>query len=214
MNPKIISLLQESARWRLIALLFESPGPGWSEQVTRLAAEVDDPELQSASESAAREATETLYHTTFGPGGPAAPREVSYQVGGLPGALLGEVAGYYRAFAYTPELPEAPDHVAVEAGFIAYLRFKEAYALERGSAEQAQVAADAARQFTQDHLNRIAEPLAQSLAQSEIKYLSSVSAALYRRVGPRREPLPVRADVADTGCELDCGTGSLEGEQP
>jgi nitrate reductase assembly molybdenum cofactor insertion protein NarJ len=213
MNQKIVKLLRESAEWRLIALLLESPSRGWHEQVGRLTALVADPELKSAALAAAREATETLYHTTFGPGGPAAPREVSYQKGGLPGALLSEIAGYYDAFAYTPSLPEAPDHVAVEAGFVGYLRLKEAFALERGQAEQAQVAALAARHFLARHINRMAEPLAESLAQSGIRYLTLVSAALHTRAGSRREG-PLDEEAPEAGCVAEGGCAFADEELP
>ena len=203
MNPQVLKLLRESAEWRLIALLFEPPADGWHEQVARLAAEVDDATLKAAALTAGGEATETLYHTTLGPGGPAAPREVSYQGRVLAGALLGELSGYYTAFAYDPHLPEAPDHVAVEAGFVAYLRLKEAFAVEGGHAEQAQVAADAARQFMADHLNQIGEPLAKSLAASGIVYLGQAAAALHQRVGARREkvglPEPPELCCAEEG---------------
>jgi hypothetical protein len=199
MNPKVLKLLRESAEWRLIALLFEPPADGWHEQVAQLAVEVDDATLKTAALTAGREATETLYHTTLGPGGPAAPREVSYQGRVLAGALLGELSGYYTAFAYDPKLPEAPDHVAVEAGFVAYLRLKEAFAVEGGQVEQAKVAADAARQFVDDHLNQIGEPLAKSLAASGIVYLGQAAVALHQRVGARREIVGL-PELQEPGC--------------
>jgi len=213
MNPEIVKLLRESAEWRLIALLLESPNRSWHAQVGRLAAVVLEPDLKSAAETAALEADETLYHTTFGPGGPAAPREVSYQKGGLPGALLGEIAGYYNAFAYTPSLSEAPDHIAVEAGFVAYLRLKEAYARQRGQAEQAQVAALAARHFLARHINRMAEPLARSLAQSGIRYLTLVSAALHKRAGSRPEG-PLDEEAPEAGCVAEGGCAFANEELP
>ncbi len=186
MNDETVRLLREAAEWRLIAMLFECPGEGWHGQVAKLAAEIGDPGLKSAAEAAREEAAASLYDTTFGPGGPAPAREVSYHGDILPGQLLGEIAAFYQAFAYGSSAPEAPDHVAVEAGFIAYLRLKQAYAIERGDDAHAAVTAEAARRFIDDHLNCIAEPLAKSLAACGIPYLGLAADALLHRAGPRR----------------------------
>jgi hypothetical protein len=198
MTPETTALLRDAAEWRLIGLLFECPGAGWQEEVARLAAEVADEGLKSAAAAAAVEAGEAMYHTTLGPGGPVAPREVSHHAGLLPGPLLGALRVSYQAFSYAPALPEAPDHVAVEAGFIAYLRLKEAYARERGDAEQAAIAADAARRIVEDHLSTLAEPLATVLENSGITYLAQAAAALLKRVGPRRVR-PLEPDLAAIG---------------
>lgn len=187
MNAQALALLREAAEWRLIGMLFECPGEGWQTQVAALAEEIPDAGLKAAAASAREEAGAGLYHTTFGPGGPAAPREVSYRETLEPGHFLGELGAYYQAFAFTPATPEPHDHVAVEAGFIAYLRLKEAYAHARSDAEQAAVVGDASRRFMEDHLNTLAEPLAASLAASGISYLAQAGAALLRRVGPRRQ---------------------------
>jgi nitrate reductase assembly molybdenum cofactor insertion protein NarJ len=141
-----------------------------------LAGEVGDADLKAAA-AACDEATESLYHTTFGPGGPAAPREVSYRETIMPGQILGELGAYYRAFAYQPAIDEPPDHVAVMAGFVAYLRLKEAY----GNAEQAEITAKAAREFLDNHLRAIAGPLAKSLSMSGIAYLALASSVLAKR---------------------------------
>ena len=198
-------LLNEAAEWRLISLLLDCPGEGWQEQVDALAAEVADVSLKAAAESARGIATEGIYHSTLGPGSPAAPREVSYVETLQPGHLLSELAAYYKAFAYNPITLETPDHVALEAGFIAYLRFKEAYAESRGDKEQSSVAEDAARKFIDDHLNNMAEPLAKTLAASGIQYLTLAAEALLVRVGPRRKaptapPVPVAECLAGATC--------------
>ena len=167
-------LLRDAAEWRLIGLLLERPAGDWREQVAGLAGEVCDPGLKAAAKTAQTEADRAVYDTTFGPGGPAAPREVSYRQTLMPGQMLDEIGAYYQAFAYQPALGEPPDHLAVMTGFIAYLRLIEAY----GNAEQAEITARAARDFINIHLNMIAEPLAQSLAHSGIAYLAQAAAAL------------------------------------
>ena len=180
----IRDLLREATEWRLIGLLFECPVTGWRDQLESLAAEVGDASLREAVELARGEASEGLYHSTFGPGGPAPPREVSYRDTVHPGRFLAEIGDCYQAFAYTPRTEEPPDHVATEAGFVAYLRLKEAYAQSCGDAEAAAVCRCAVERFLEEHLSRMAQPLAQHLETSGIDYLVRTGAALLERVGP------------------------------
>ncbi|MCC6364270.1 MAG: molecular chaperone TorD family protein [Bryobacterales bacterium] len=199
------SLIQQAAEWRLISLLFECPaGDGWHGQVAALGDSVEDPVLRGAAKAAGKEASEGLYHSTFGPGGPAPAREVSYHDNIQLGYLMSELVQYYQAFAYAPKTEEAEDHVSVEAGFIGYLRLKEAYALAVEDAESAAVTASAAKQFLEDHLSRMAQPLAASLAESGIPYLAGAAEALFARVGASKA-LPVILPRKDEDCEIHCG---------
>lgn len=205
------AILKEAAEWRLIGLLFECPAGDWREQVAGLAAELGDVRIKAAVEAIGEDGTESLYHTTLGPGGPAAPREVSYHTTLLPGQLLGELTAFYKAFAYDPALPEAPDHVAVEVGFVAYLRLKQAYALEAGETGQADISAAACQRFLDDHLNALAEPLAKTLGASGIPYLAQTSAALLERVGLRRNTPPAVDPIAE--CDAEAALGCAPGEE-
>jgi hypothetical protein len=113
--------------------------------------------------------------------------------------LLSELTSYYDAFAYQPAIMEAPDHVAVETGFIAYLRLKEAYARTNFDDEHAAVTHEAAQQFINEHLSALTEPLARALEHSGVEYLAQAGKALLARVGPcrdaaRKPGLPVLAD--------------------
>ena len=191
-DTDVHDLLREAAQWRLIGLLFECPVDGWRDRLEGLAAEASDASLREATELAREEASEGLYHTMFGPGGPAPPREVSYRDTVHPGRFLAEIRDCYQAFAYTPSTPETPDHVATEAGFIAYLRLKEAYARTCGAAEAAAVCHCAVEGFLQEHLSIMAQPLARSLEASGIGYLVRAGAALLDRVGPSRDGSPKR----------------------
>jgi nitrate reductase assembly molybdenum cofactor insertion protein NarJ len=175
-------LLRQASEWRLIGLLFEPPDEMWRDEVRLLGESQSDDTLREAAELAQHEATPGLYHSTFGPGGPVSPREVAYQKLVLPGALVSEIEGYYAAFGYAPRDVEPPDHVAVEAGFIGYLRLKEAYALSRDEAEPAALAAEAAQRFLHEHLAITAQPLAAALADSPARYLARASQALSRRL--------------------------------
>ncbi len=209
MNPETVAtqtepmrLVREAAEWRLIGLLFERPAEGWHDQVAALAGEVQDPDLRTAAEAAGDEASPGLYHTTFGPGGPARIREVAYRDDVLPGGVLAELCALYEAFAYQPSRDEPPDHLATLAGLMSYLRVKEAYALARGNDEEAAVAADAARRLIEDHLSFIAEPLSVALGASGIRYLWLAAEALHQRTGPMR-PRPSAGGIVpaeEDGC--------------
>ncbi len=198
-------LLAEAAEWRLLGMLFECPKPGWREQVAGLGAEVPDPDLQAAAERAQAEAGEGAYHSIFGPGGPAAAREVSYIESVQLGYLLSELGDYYAAFAYPASEPR--DHVSVEANFLGYLRLKEAFAAANSSPHQA-VTREAAEHFLADHLSMIAEPLAKALECCGQQYLTLAGRALLRRTGPRRKAgsnlLPVLGSSPED-CGFACG---------
>ena len=210
-DPRVHGLLREAAWWRLLGRLFECPGPEWRHDVAALAREVDDDALREAAASALDGATEGQYHSVFGPGGPAPPREVSYHDTLELGSLMSKLAGYFDAFQYHPSTSEAPDHVAVEIGFIAYLRLKEAYAVAAGQHEHAATTAQAAEQFRVDHLAMLAAPLAAVLADSDLDYLAGASALLVSRAGdrPRRTLLPVLQDGVedDGGSDFPCCDG-------
>ncbi len=67
---------------------------------------------------------------------------------------LGDIAGFYRAFGLeiSDQVKERLDHVATELEFMAFLAFKQAYALTSGSEDKAEVCREAQRKFLNDHL--------------------------------------------------------------
>ncbi len=178
MNTQVLECLRESARWRMIGLLLECPTSDWQNQVRQLSQEVDDEDLAAAARHSVDEASPELYYTFFGPGGPAAPREVTYRDSTLPGQIMGELNAYYRAFAYQSSTSEPPDHISVEIGFIGYMYLKEAYAHARGDSEGASITADARHHFIADHLEAMAQALSTSLAGSGVAYLIETAKAL------------------------------------
>lgn len=207
-DDRATALLREAAEWRLLGRLFESPMPQWRDDVSRLRHEVPAGPLRDCA-GAAMTATEGQYHSVFGPGGPAPPREASYHASVELGSLMSAIEGEYEAFAYQPTLDEPADHVATEAGFVAYLRLKEVYAHLSGDEEAAGIAARVADRFIKEHLAVIAHPLADLLAESDITYLATASRLLAGRVGPRPKTrqLPVfQPDRAldDEGGEFSC----------
>jgi nitrate reductase assembly molybdenum cofactor insertion protein NarJ len=182
----VSELLAEAAEWRLLGLLFSCPQHDWRKHVAALAAEVHDERLQQAARAAVEDGRESVYHTAFGPGGPAAPREISHRQSALTGQYLAELLACYDAFAYSPPRDEPPDHIATEMDFVAYLRLKQAFAMARNNDEKAAITADAAHSFIEDHLVTTAMPLIRALASSGVRYLSLSAAALSEHIGAPR----------------------------
>ena len=205
---RLSSLIREAAEWRLLARLFECPNAEWDADIQQLASEVPAEDLRAAVEAASQGvATPAQYHSLFGPGGPAPPREASYRESLELGSLMSELAGYYDAFGYAPGDGEPPDHVAVETGFIAYLKLKEAYALAMDDWDHAAVTAAASARFRADHLANVAAPLARILEGSPLEYLARASRVLAFRVGPTpRVRLPMAQPAeGDDDAGFDCG---------
>lgn len=211
LSERVRERLREAATWRLLGQLFECPSEQWFADIETLARELGDDALLAAAASARDTATEGQYHSVFGPGGPAPPREATYHETLELGSLMSELAVYYAAFAYNPKLQESFDHVSVEVGFIAFLKLKEAYALAAGDEEHAQVAASAADRFATDHLAMMAKPLATMLSGSHLEYLAEAARLVAERVGPPpksgRLPMltsPISDD--DEVAEFECAT--------
>jgi nitrate reductase assembly molybdenum cofactor insertion protein NarJ len=212
LNKRELQLAKDAAEWRLLSMLFECPSDEWRAQLAALAAEVECPELESAAHDAVKEAEEGLFHHTFGPGGPAPAREATYKQTVELGYLMSEIQAFYNAFAYHPQTAEAPDHISVEIGFIAYLKLKEAYALACGDAERAVLASEAVQSFLKDHLGAMAHPLAGYLANSGISYLEKAGASLARRVAPLPKVAPILPILQneDSEEEHSCGRSCIE----
>ena len=189
-DPRAQELLAAATAWRLLGLLFERPREGWQQEVEALSRVVSDPELRSAAAAAQQEASEGRYLALLGPGGAVSAREVSYRGMEDPGQIIADVQAFYQAFAFRPETEEAPDHLAVEAGFLGYLCVKEAYAHARGNDEEAEIAAEAAIRFCEAHLSALAWPVAERLENTDSRYLSLAATTLARRSGPRRDTQP------------------------
>jgi hypothetical protein len=204
-DPGVQAHLGEATAWRLLGLLFERPRDGWRQELESLRPAVRDAEISAAVEAAREEATEGLYLAVLGPGGVASPREVAYRGMGDPGQILSDILAFHEAFAFRPEAEEPPDHVAVEAGFMGYLRLKEAYARARGNEEEAEIAAQAAARFCEEHLSSLAWPLADRLEQTEVQYLALAARALAHRAGPR----PTSTPAGETPLPLCESDGSL-----
>ena len=198
------ALLKEAAEWRLLGALFDRPTRTWRDVVRGLAAECDDRQLTALATSSL-EATEGAYLRALGPGGLASPREIAYSATRDPGHVLAQLTAFYEAFAYRPPTDEPPDHVAVETGFVAYLRLKEAFALATGDDDHAQVTSAAASAFVESHLSTFAQPLAARLEGRCDDYLARAAAALLARTGPRRADAEGGWVPAGLDGPMECG---------
>jgi nitrate reductase assembly molybdenum cofactor insertion protein NarJ len=206
---RVQQLLGDATAWRLLGLLFERPREGWWQEVKVLSLEVSDPAIKAAADAAHEEANEGLYLALLGPGAPVSLREVTYRGMEDPGRILADLSAFYEAFAFQPETEEAPDHLAVEAGFLGYLCLKQAYAWARGNAEEAEVAAQAATRFRDAHLATFAWPIAERLDKIGVRYLPLAASALAHRSGPCRDTapkIPAPHPHCDD-CPMECGQG-------
>ena len=208
-DPRVQELLGDATAWRLLGLLFERPREGWRREVEMLSREVPDPAIKAAADAAGEEANEGRYLALLGPGGPVSAREVVYRGMEDPGHIIADISTFYTAFAFQPETEEAPDHLAVEAGFLGYLSLKEAYARARGNEAEAEVAGSAAHRFRDEHLASFAWPVADRLEAAGVRYLCLAASALAHRSGPRRDIHPTipaprpTCDDCPTGCDQD-----------
>jgi hypothetical protein len=207
LDDRCAELLREAQEWRLLGLLFERPRAGWHAHVARLAAGLTDADLRSAAEEAVA-AHEGAYLAVLGPGGAFSPREAGYRRTADPARLLAEIRAAYDAFAFAPEREDPFDHVAVEAGFVGWLKLKEAFAHASGDHAAAAITAAATRGFVERHVACLAEPLADRLATLAEGHLAPASRALLARAGPRPRDLEgdwVPQGFDDESCALACG---------
>lgn len=117
-------------------------------------------EALSLARRMAKPETEAEYHALLGSGGRVSPYESDYREPGCDGmrekgALLGDVAAFYRAFGFdsSNEILEPPDHVALELAFISYLKLKQAYALLQRRDEACRICLEAEEKFLKEHLS-------------------------------------------------------------
>jgi nitrate reductase assembly molybdenum cofactor insertion protein NarJ len=207
MTPEVHNLLTEAAKWRLLGLMFEYPAAEWRRQLETLLPDLRDETLLNIASGALEHSTEGLHIALFGPGGSVPAREVTYLGGVQFGYLMAELAAFYEAFGYQPSTNEAGDHVSVEAGFIAYLKLKQAYALASGDVEHAMVAGEAAGSFIKEHLALVAEPMLVTLRDFAPDYLVRAGEILLELTGP--SPRTVHPPGgADDDEELSCGPAS------
>jgi len=201
--------LSAAVEWRLLALLFSRPRPGWREEVYALAREAGGDEALRAAVAAAREASEGAYHALLGAGGVASPREAAHAGFLDPGRILADLAARYGAFGFAPRAEEPDDHLAVECDFVAYLFLKEAYARARGEEEAAEVTREAREGFLVEHLAVAGHRFAGKLPEGAPAYLVAAAMCLAARLprSPSGEGLDPAEEPPGDGCPMACEPG-------
>ncbi len=209
-SSRTTELLQEAQAWLLISRLLERPRGRWHDDVRALGEATCDPVLSEAVQQAG-DAEDGDYLDAFGPSGVVSPREAAH--GGVrdPGHLLAELQATYDAFAYRPQMEEPLDHIATEAGFVGYLHLKEAFALAKGDQEQADVCAETAERFVEEHIRGAATAIAERLAGCPTPHVFLAAGALVERVGPVPAPVDRRVMWLQQDDAMTCGQTSDTG---
>jgi nitrate reductase assembly molybdenum cofactor insertion protein NarJ len=205
-------LLAEAAEWRLLGLLFEYPAGAWRAQLEALIPDLAG-NLRAMGEAALRRSSPGLHIALFGPGGSVPVREVSWRGGIQSGHLMSEIAAYYGAFGYRPSEEEASDHLAIQLGFVSFLRMKQALALSLGEIEHARIAAEAAERFIGDHIAVSAAGVAKALEAFAPEYLIEAGRRVLRLAGAAPQsgyPLSAGSFPEDDSEEMTCGSPPAE----
>jgi nitrate reductase assembly molybdenum cofactor insertion protein NarJ len=201
--------LEQAAELRLLGLLFERPTLPWREEIARLGPEIRDPDLRRLARASAEE-SEGGYLALFGPGGRVSPREVAYRGTADPGETLADLGAFYRAFAFAPRSEDPPDHIAVEVGFLAYLRLKEAYALARGLDEERRTTREAFESFRALHVRAWSGALRRRLGEAGTAPLADAARLLARWVGEDPGSASAVVQAAPDSDPLSCGAMGCE----
>ena len=130
------------------------------------------------------------------------------------GPILGDIAGFYRAFGFEAKLAEAPDHFANLLSFLALLAVKQAYAEYHGNAEEAEVAKDAESKLLAEHLHPYLGRFAARLAvcAPEEGVYAAVAAGLTEAAAKWEAENPAAAIAGEAGLNHGCGDCGLTAE--
>jgi len=151
--------LQVATTLRALSLMLRAPSADLKAQLEALAEPLVEDHRQAllALARLVPEDLEQHYHRHLGPGGDCPTGESDYvpQAAGSKGAVLADVAGFYRAFRFdaSAEMPECPDHVAIELSFLSWLHFKQAHALHEAQPDNLEICRDAVARFKSEHLD-------------------------------------------------------------
>ncbi|MBT7453137.1 MAG: hypothetical protein HN796_04560 [Gemmatimonadetes bacterium] len=132
------------------------------------------------------------------------------------GTVIGDVAGYYRAFELAPvEQSGPPDSLWNELAFVAWLSLKEAYAEDQGMTEALAITREAMAEFLQDHLGRWTGAFANRLLETTANpmyctgahlLMATVSMVADELQIEQISPLEARA-LSDESEEVSCFSG-------
>ena len=183
MTTEVQTLLEQSTVYSFASLAVQVPDADRVAAMTALIPSLpaDLQPLAGAIVALPLDEWEPEYFSVLGPGGCPAS-ESSYERAAIAsrGPLLADVAGYYEAFAYAPDVREVPDHASVELGFAAYLALKIAFAEHEGCGEDAAIAGDAMSGFVAAHVEPWMPPLCEALEESGSRQYGAVAEFLRR----------------------------------
>lgn len=190
MMEQVQALLQQAAALRLAALALGPPRPGRDREMQALALEVSPHLRREAAALAGFDlaAADAAHHRLLGSSGAVSGCESAYPgvFSADKGTLLADISAFYQAFGFQPgeELPEPPDHIAVQLAYLAFLSIKEAFAHHRGDREKAEICARAFGDFNQAHLGRWGAALSERLAQRQDSELPLAGVRLALQILP------------------------------
>lgn len=220
-----VRLLAEADLLLAFARLLSPPGPGLGPELTSLCeegaelarlAELPEPLPFATMRAACAECGPSgisADHARLFEGAQAAPPNETAYVRRDKGAILGDVAGFYRAFGFGPRtgFGEKPDHVAAELEFTALLLVMEA---EAPDGDKAAVTCGAVTAFASDHLGGFLPGFCATLAATGGPFHQALAAGLqsfWVEFAVRRgltaadgikDPL---AEPEPTGATFECG---------
>jgi nitrate reductase assembly molybdenum cofactor insertion protein NarJ len=211
--PAVADLLREASEWRLFGLVFEYPTQAWRDNLEALLTSLHSTELRALAQAALEQSSEGIHIALFGPAGSVPVREVTYQGGVQFGYLMAELSAYYDAFGYQPLVDEAADHLAVQLGFLAFLKLKQAHALLNGQSDAAHLTSEAFTSFLREHVAVQAEPVLKSLENFAPAYLAGAGELIFAHAGPSPRsgfPLGSPFDAGDESEAMSCGPSAAE----
>jgi nitrate reductase assembly molybdenum cofactor insertion protein NarJ len=154
-SPHMFDTLARASAWMFVSMALQPPTTSSRERLEALLPSLPPPLQPIAARFTAcpLEEWEPEFFSVLGPAGcPACESSYERAAQASRGPILADVSGCYRAFAFTPDVREVPDHACVEAGFLGYLAVKVAFADHAGDAESARVAQEAYDMFLEQHV--------------------------------------------------------------
>lgn len=132
------------------------------------------------------------------------------------GAILGDIAGFYRTFGFrlAPSAHERVDHLVAELEFCALLLVMLATARRESDHGAARIARDALGSFASDHIGQwlpaFCARLKEETTLSFYRQLAALLGELWTGLSryhqlPAPVELPTRAAFGDSGAPYECG---------
>jgi len=155
-DSRFKELLREASWYRFFSLCFQPPRESLKGEIEAICKELGK-EKNFFKSLLNKEDLEDRHHRTIGSGGVCSPCESEYigdRLGGK-GKILADVAGFYRAFSFNPqiELRDSADNIAIELSFMSYITLKLAYAFFRDEKEEMEICSDGREKFQKEHLS-------------------------------------------------------------